>query len=106
MKPSIEELRYAIETMDALSQGAFGGIETIAELAIDAFERADFQKNREAVVHVLALIRDKARDAMNDINIQAEGVGAHYRDAAMHRRMDAARQADESRKGARRVVSK
>jgi len=75
-----KKLQGAIHTMDCLSQSAFSDITAIATLALSYIEHAgvDGAWRRENLVRALNIIRNRALDAENCINVEAENVGCNY----------------------------
>jgi hypothetical protein len=95
--PTPAEFHEAVETMDHWSHWAFNKIESIAHLALLAMEAPKTFKNPDLLAEALHTIAHFAQDARGLINVEAEGVGADYKDKsgwdASRRRWDAMRAA-------------
>lgn len=94
-KATTEQLRSTITDMDAMAQGAFSEIASMASLALLALEQpgtyATNGRGLDDVAAMLTAIKSKALDIENCINATAEGVGCNYVDDAQRRRWDAQR---------------
>lgn len=78
---SIADVREALELVDGFSQRAFDRIASIAWLCRSALNVAPgaLPAARYAELgHALAAIEDLAKEAMNDINVEAERVGCNF----------------------------
>lgn len=98
-KATPEQLRGVITDMDALAQGGFGQIASMARLALLALEQPGTYvsaSSMDAIAGVLAAIKSKAEDIDNCINSMAEGAGCNCVDDAQRRRWDALRKGRES----------
>lgn len=99
-KATPEQLRDAVTDMDAMAQGAFSEIASMASLALLALEQPSTYAHdglrMDRVADMLTAIQGKARDIDNCINATAEGVGCNYVDAAQKRRWDAMSKAGKS----------
>ena len=87
-----EELRGVISDMDALAQGGFGQIASMARLALLALEQPSTYTSAsgmDAIAGVLAAIQCKAEDIDNCLNAMAEGVGCNHEDSTQRKRWDA-----------------
>ncbi|AST27437.1 hypothetical protein [Ralstonia pseudosolanacearum] len=93
-----QDLRYTINTIDAMSQSGFSEIAAIAGLALSRLETPEGYLHLEDIAYALQAIRNKARDIENCINAEAESVGCNYKDAAQRRRFAAHRAAQEARR--------
>lgn len=100
--PSVGELRDTLRLVDGFSQNAFGRIDAMATLALRALEHPEGcgVSGLERIACVLAAIAAIAGDTMNDINCEAERMGAHYVDEASRRRGDAWRCRGAAARGA------
>jgi hypothetical protein len=92
-----QQLRYTINTIDAMSQNAFSEIAAIAGLALSRLETPEGLLRLEDIAYALQAIRSKAHDIENCINAEAESVGCNYKDAAQRRRFAAHREAKDKR---------
>ncbi len=92
----VGRLQVALEDIDALAQGGFGQIESIARLALAALQTPEGYLRPEAIVQALIAIRDKAAEVENCINWAAEEVGCNYRDEKLAQRRQVRAAADQS----------
>ena len=93
-----EQLRSVITDMDALAQGGFGQIASMARLALLAMEQPGTYASvsrMDAIAGVLAAIQSKAEDVDNCLNAMAEGVGCNHEDTNQRKRLNAMRKAFE-----------
>lgn len=88
---STTALESAIESMDAISQEAFGGITAIAKLTLALLETPKGYHQIEEVAQALSTIWSLAERAENTIHDEAGTVGCFYENDASERRC-AARQ--------------
>lgn len=98
-KATPEQLRGVITDMDALAQGGFGQIASMARLARLALEQPGTYASAsgmDAIAGVLAAIQSKAEDIDNCLNALAEGVGCNHVDSTQRKRWDAMRKAFKS----------
>lgn len=93
----IEALRETVQLMDNHSQNAFSGIKAVCSLALQAMEQRSQAVSMEDLAQALSVILMLAEDGEGCINVEAEQVGAHYKDEALFRRMDARRAWNELR---------
>jgi hypothetical protein len=82
----IGKLKEALNMADCFSQNAFDAILTACSMTLAAMELPRFWDHPEKVADVLVLIQERANDAMNLINHEAEQHGCHYEDEAQRRR--------------------
>lgn len=91
-KATPEQLRIVITDMDALAQGGFGQIASMARLALLALEQPgtySSMSGMDAIAGVLAAIKSKAEDIDNCLNALAEGVGCNHEDSTQRKRWQA-----------------
>lgn len=81
----ITKFKSAIIDMDALSQGGFSKISSIAKLTLAAME-VPGHHHQENIENSLAAIWSIANDIENCINARAEDVGANFIDDGLRRR--------------------
>jgi hypothetical protein len=93
--PDIERLRAVITDIDALCQGAFSEIASVAKLALIWLEQPASHRGAEVIAAALSTIYGKAKDAENLINCEAESVGCNFSDPATTRRHAAYRVAHQ-----------
>jgi len=96
---TIEQLSEAVSDMDRRSQTTFGEIATVAKLALERLETPNCLRDTETLATVLSLIWNKALDAQNYINCEAERVGCNYQDQAQRKRYEAFRIASAIARG-------
>ncbi|TFW28582.1 hypothetical protein [Massilia horti] len=96
----IRKFKSAVIDMDALSQGGFSKISSIARLALAALEGPKRPRKDEDIANALTAIWSIADDIENCINSRAEEVGANYVDDSLLRRQAATVQAPSADGGA------
>ena len=74
----IKNLRQTVTQIDNLSQDGCSEILTLAQFALAWLEKPVAKHNLESLVIALNMIRYKAEDMQNCINLEAEGVGCNY----------------------------
>ena len=77
--PEVKRLRDAITGIDAISQGGFTDIATVAQMALLWLESPNKATHMDVVIQALKLIWCRAEDAEDDINRVAEDVGCNFR---------------------------
>jgi hypothetical protein len=82
----VMKFKNAIIDMDALSQGGFSKISSIARLSLAALEAPSHPRQDEDIANALTAIWSIADDIKNCINSRAEDVGANYIDDGLRRR--------------------
>lgn len=82
----VAKFRNVIIDMDALSQGGFSKISSIARLALTALEAPPHPRQDEDIANALTAIWHIADDIENCINSRAEHVNANYVDDGLARR--------------------
>lgn len=73
---TVEELREIVQRQDALSKDGFSIIDSVARMALNSLESADWSV--EDIAAALRVIGEKAECTMLAINNLAGGVGCHY----------------------------
>jgi hypothetical protein len=74
----LSTLRQTIRQMDALSQEGFTDVAAIAKLIKVALEAANFSDPKKMIFPALGQIVDRAGDAENCINSEAEEVECNF----------------------------
>jgi hypothetical protein len=74
----LNTLRQTIRQMDALSQEGFTDVAAIAKLIKAALKAANFSDPQNMIIPALGQIVDRAGDAENCINSEAEEVGCNF----------------------------
>ena len=82
-----------INNIDCASQSSFSTIAALCRLALASLDTSEGVQDIESLANVFDVILDKAVEAENYINAEAEGVGCHYKDLAFSRRGEARRKA-------------
>jgi len=86
-KPSNEDLKDVVKTIDSLSQKGFSEIGAIARLALVALESPSLHhRTSDDIAKALQAICYMSDDTSNCINCEAEQVGSHYVDESRARR--------------------
>lgn len=78
--PTTEELRQAVEEIDATSQEAFSEISAVARIALTALTTPAGANQLRDIARALTLIARVAEDSKNSINVEAETVGCNHVD--------------------------
>lgn len=86
MNTPYERLRETIESIDSLSQSGFSEIAAIADLALTALKTPDGYRDPQNIAYAFQVIRDKARDIENCINVVAGHVSCNYKDTDLELR--------------------
>ena len=78
---TVERLRSTVNSLDEISQHAFGAIEAFARLALVAIDQThNARVTLDDVKKALLTIEYKACDGMNEINAAAERIGCNFDD--------------------------
>ncbi len=75
-------LQEAVRIMDAYSQEGFNKIVGISGVISKSLEAREI--DRHALSFAIKAIMEKAEDAMNSINCEAEAVGCNFKDESKH----------------------
>jgi len=87
--PTVQQLRIAVENMDALAHEGFLQIAAIAQLALSHLETPDGWQHPEPIARALEAIQGKAEVQNDCISHEAREVGCAFADAARIRRYKA-----------------
>jgi len=86
---TVQQLRIAVENMDALAHEGFSQITAIAKLALTALETPDGWQHPETIAQALTAIQGKAEVQNDCITSEALDVGIAHVDSARQRRFKA-----------------
>jgi hypothetical protein len=85
-RDEIGKFKEALNMADCFSQDAFDAIIAACSMTLLAMEVPRFWEHPHKVADVLVLIQERAIDAMNSINWEAEQMGCHYKDEKQRQR--------------------
>lgn len=87
--PKSDELRQTVCLIDQVAAEALSRIDGVCALALLAMQQHQSPVHMEHIAQLLLQVRALADEAQNTISVEAERVGAMYKDKAWRRRLDA-----------------